>query len=152
MEENEIILNHSEILELIPHRPPFLLIDRVDHIKIGESARGIKAITSTEPHLAGHFPGHPIMPGVLTIEAMAQTAGVLIAYSNRDDTDGQHVYFTTMDKVKFRAPARPGDVMHLDVVLTSSKSQLYKFDGKATIDGKLVASATFSAMVVEPGR
>lgn len=152
MAENEVILNHSEILELIPHRPPFLLVDRVDQVVSGVSARGIKAITSTEPHLAGHFPGHPIMPGVLTIEAMAQTAGVLIAYSNRDDTNGQHVYFTTMDKVKFRAPARPGDTLHLDVQLVSSKAQLFKFEGKATIDGKLVASATFSAMVVEPGR
>lgn len=152
MEENQVVLNHPEILELIPHRPPFLMIDRVEDVVEGESARGIKAITSTEPHLAGHFPGHPIMPGVLTIEAMAQTAGVLIAYSNRDGTSGQHVYFTTMDKVKFRSPARPGDTMHLDVVLTSSKAQLYKFEGKATIDGKLVASAIFSAMVVEPGR
>jgi 3-hydroxyacyl-[acyl-carrier-protein] dehydratase len=149
---DDIVLHHPDILELIPHRPPFLLIDRVENIIVNDSARGVKAITSTEPHLAGHFPGHPIMPGVLTIEAMAQTAGVLIAHSNRDSTQGKHVYFTTMDKVKFRSPARPGDTMHLDVKIATSKGMLFKFDGVASIDGKTVASATFSAMIVEPGR
>ena len=149
---DETILYHPDILELIPHRDPFLLIDRVENIVPHEKATGIKAITSTEPHLAGHFPGHPIMPGVLTIEAMAQTAGALVAYSNRNDTKGKHVYFTTIDKVKFRSPARPGDVMHLDVTVTASKSALYKFEGVASINGKTVASASFSAMVVEPGK
>ena len=148
----ETVLNHPEILELIPHRPPFLMIDRVDQLVAHSSARGIKAIASTEPHLAGHFPGFPIMPGVLIIEAMAQTAGVLIAWSNRDDTDGKHVYFTTLDKVKFRSPARPGDVLHLDVKCMGGKGMLFKFEGIASIDGKTVANANFSAMIVEPGR
>ena len=149
---SEIILHHSDILGLIPHRPPFLLIDRVESIVTGLSARGIKAITSTEPHLAGHFPGHPIMPGVLTIEAMAQTAAVLIAYDNPKSAEGQHVYFTTIDKVKFRHPARPGDVLCLDVKVVASKGALFKFEGIASIDGKVAASAHFSAMAVEPGR
>ena len=92
------------------------------------------------------------MPGVLIIEAMAQTAGVLIAWSNRDDTDGKHVYFTTLDKVKFRSPARPGDVLHLDVKCIGGKGMLFKFEGIASIDGKTVANANFSAMIVEPGR
>lgn len=148
----DTVLEHPDILELIPHRPPFLLIDRVDQITAGESARGIKAITSTEPHLGGHFPGFPIMPGVLIIEAMAQTAGVLIAYSKPEETKGQHVYFTTLDKVKFRAPARPGDTLHLKVTIAGGRGMLFKFDGEATIDGKVVASANFSAMIVEPGR
>ena len=148
----DIVLDHPDILELIPHRPPFLLIDRVDQIIRNDSARGIKAVTSTEPHLAGHFPGHPIMPGVLIIEAMAQTAGTLIAYSNRDDTSGQHVYFTTLDKVKFRAPVRPGDILHLKVVIAGGRGMLFKFDGEASVDGKVVASANFSAMIVEPGK
>jgi 3-hydroxyacyl-[acyl-carrier-protein] dehydratase len=152
MADTSIVLDHPEILELIPHRHPFLLIDRVDEIVTNERARGIKAITSTEPHLAGHFPGHPIMPGVLIVEAMAQTAGVLIAYSNKDDTQGKHVYFTTLDKVKFRSPARPGDTLYLEVVNTASKGMLFKFEGKASIDGRNVASAEFSAMIVEPGR
>jgi len=152
MSDETVVLEHPQILELIPHRHPFLLIDRVDQIIPHEKARGIKAITSTEPHLAGHFPGHPIMPGVLIVEAMAQTAGVLIAYSNKDDTQGKHVYFTTLDKVKFRSPARPGDVLHLEVMATASKGMLFKFLGKASIDGRTVASAEFSAMIVEPGR
>ena len=83
------------------------------------------------------------MPGVLIIEAMAQTAGVLIAWSNRDDTDGKHVYFTTLDKVKFRSPARPGDVLHLDVKCIGGKGMLFKFEGIASIDGKTVANANF---------
>ena len=146
------VLEHPDILELIPHRAPFLLIDRVDRIVPNEEARGIKAVTSTEPHLAGHFPGHPIMPGVLVVEAMAQTAGVLIAYSNREETKGKHVYFTTLDKVKFRSPVRPGDTLHLDVKIAGGRGQLYKFDGEASVIGRIVASASFSAMIVEPGQ
>ena len=148
----DLVLEHPDILELIPHRPPFLLIDRVDRIVPNEKARGIKAVTGTEPHLAGHFPGHPIMPGVLVIEAMAQTAGVLIAHSNRKETEGKHVYFTTIDKVKFRAPTRPGDILHLDVVTAGGRGQLHKFDGEASVDGRVVASASFSAMIVDPGQ
>ena len=108
MSDENVVLHHPDILELIPHRYPFLLIDRVDNIVPNESARGIKAVTSTEPHLAGHFPGFPIMPGVLIIEAMAQTASVMTAYSNKEELEGKHVYFATIDKVKFRAPTRPG--------------------------------------------
>ena len=148
----DLVLEHPDILELIPHRPPFLLIDRVDQIVANEKARGIKAVTSTEPHLAGHFPGHPIMPGVLVVEAMAQTAGVLIAHSNREQTKGKHVYFTTLDKVKFRAPTRPGDILHLDVRIAGGRGQLFKFDGEASVDGRTVANASFSAMIVEPGQ
>ena len=151
MAEN-LVLEHPDILELIPHRPPFLLIDRVDRIVPNERARGIKAVTSTEPHLAGHFPGHPIMPGVLVVEAMAQTAGVLIAHSDREGTKGKHVYFTTLDKVKFRAPTRPGDTLHLDVRIAGGRGQLFKFDGEASVDGRTVANASFSAMIVEPGQ
>ena len=152
MSEENLVLNHIEILELIPHRPPFLLIDRVENIVPNTSACGVKAITSTEPHLAGHFPSHPIMPGVLIIESMAQTAGVLIAYSSKDETEGQHVYFTTIDHVKFKSPARPGDVMYLDVSISGNRGPLYKFDGTAIINGKVTATAQFSAMIVEPGK
>ena len=148
----DLVLDHPDILELIPHRAPFLLIDRVDRIVPNEQARGIKAVTSTEPHLAGHFPGHPIMPGVLTVEAMAQTAGVLIAHSNRKETDGKHVYFTAIDGVRFRAPVRPGDTLHLEVKIAGVRGRLYTFEGEAGVDGRVVATARFSAMVVEPGR
>ena len=152
MSVDNVVLHHPDILELIPHRPPFLLIDRVDNIVKNESARGIKAVTSTEPHLGGHFPGHPIMPGVLIVESMAQTAGVLIAYCNRDDMKGQHVYFTAIDSVKFKSPVRPGDTMYLDVKISGNRGPLYKFEGTATVDGKVATIAQFSAMVVEPGR
>ena len=152
MADEGLVLEHPDILELIPHRPPFLLIDRVDRIVPGERARGIKAVTGTEPHLAGHFPGYPIMPGVLVVEAMAQTAGVLIAHGSREQTKGKHVYFTTIDKVKFRAPVRPGDTLHLDVTMSGGRGQLYKFEGEASVDGRAVAGANFSAMIVEPGR
>jgi 3-hydroxyacyl-[acyl-carrier-protein] dehydratase len=152
MSDKNLVLHHPDILELLPHRHPFLLVDRVDQIVKNESARGLKAITSTEPHLAGHFPGFPIMPGVLIIEAMAQTAGVLMAYSNRKDAEGKHVYFTTIDNAKFRSPARPGDLMYLNIKITGQRGMLYKFDGEATIDDKTVANAQFSAMAVEPGR
>ncbi|MGU9962049.1 MAG: 3-hydroxyacyl-ACP dehydratase FabZ [Candidatus Puniceispirillales bacterium WSBS_2018_MAG_OTU23] len=150
MPKDNIVLYHQEIIKLIPHRWPFLFIDRVENIVINQKARGIKAITSSEPHLIGHFPGHPIMPGVLIIEAMAQTAGTLIAYSNKEMTEGRYVYFTTIDKVKFRMPARPGNVLHLDVNMIANKSTLYKFEGTASIDDKVVANAIFSAMIVDP--
>lgn len=152
MSTTPTIVHHTEILELIPHRYPFLLIDRVEDIMPRQSAVGIKAVTSTEPHLAGHFPGYPIMPGVLIIEAMAQTAGVLVALSVRDETEGRHVYFTTMDKVKFRRPVRPGDLLSLKVEATGNKGPLWKFNGIASVGDNRVASAEFSAMIVEPGR
>ena len=151
-DREDIVLHHADILELIPHRYPFLLIDRVEQIVADVSARGVKAITNTEPHLQGHFPGHPIMPGVLTIEAMAQTAAVMMAYSNPEASKGKHVYFTGIDKVKFRAPARPGHILYLDVVITAHKGALFKFDGTASIEDKKVATASFAAMIVEPGQ
>jgi 3-hydroxyacyl-[acyl-carrier-protein] dehydratase len=149
---DKVVLNHPEIVQLIPHRPPFLMIDSVNSLVAHESARGVKAIASTDPHLAGHFPGFPIMPGVLIVEAMAQTAGVLCAWSNREETEDKHVYLTTIDKVKFRSPARPGDTLFFDVKCIGSKGMLFRFDGIASIDGKTVTTASFSAMMVDPGR
>ena len=109
MSADDIILHHHDILELIPHRYPFLLVYRVRITTPGETAIGIKAITSTEPYLDGHFPGHPIMPGVLIIEAMAQTAGVMVAHSKKSDTDDEmHVYFTTIGKCPFSCAITSG--------------------------------------------
>ena len=153
MSADEMILKHNDIIRLIPHRYPFLLIDKVKDIIPGESAIGIKAITSTEPHLFGHFPDHPIMPGVLIIEAMAQTAGVLVAYSEKDKLkQDMHVYFTTIENARFRAPSHPGDVLECHVRRVGGKSMLHKFEAEAMNDGKRVATASFSAMIVEPGR
>ncbi len=153
MSADEMILHHHDILKLIPHRHPFLLIDRVKIIDPGVAAIGIKAITSTEPHLSGHFPGHPIMPGVLIIEAMAQTAGVMVAHEEKSDLeDEMHVYFTTIENARFRAPSRPGDLLECHVRRTGGRSTLHKFEAEAINDGKKVASASFSAMLVEPGK
>jgi 3-hydroxyacyl-[acyl-carrier-protein] dehydratase len=153
MSADDIILHHNDIIDLIPHRYPFLLVDKVRITTPGETAIGIKAITSTEPYLAGHFPGHPIIPGVLIIEAMAQTAGVMVAHSQKSDTDDEmHVYFTTIENARFRAPSRPGDLLECHVKRTGGRSTLHKFEAEAFNDGKKVASASFSAMLVEPGQ
>lgn len=153
MSADEIILNHNDILKLIPHRYPFLLIDKVKNLNPGESAVGIKAITSTEPHLLGHFPEYPIMPGVLIIEAMAQTAAVIVAYSEKSKHENDmHVYFTTIENARFRAPSHPGDVLEFHVKRAGGRSMLHKFDAEAFNDGKKVATASFSAMIVEPGK
>jgi 3-hydroxyacyl-[acyl-carrier-protein] dehydratase len=152
MSENGIILSYTDIVKLIPHRPPFLMVDRIQDIVPRERARGIKVISSNEPHLAGHFPGLPITPGVLLVEGMAQTALALIGYSKNEDFEGRYVYLTTIDKAKFRGPARPGDTVHFDVKFVNSKDLFYKFEGVASIDGKVIASALFSAMGVEAER
>ena len=152
MSDEKVVLEYSDIIGLIPHRPPFLLVDRVDSIVKHESGRGIKAITSTEPHLVGHFPGFPIMPGVLIIEAITQTACIVAAYSSPEDTKDKHVYFTSLDNAKFRSPARPGDTLYMDVRMLTKRGTFFKFEGTAKIEDRAVASAQFSAMIVEPGQ
>ena len=152
MDQQEIILKHSDILELIPHLYPFLLVGKVKNIIPSEEAVGIKAITSTEPYLDGHFPGFPIMPGVLIIEAMAQTAAVMISHSAGDELKGMLVYFTTIENARFRAPSHPGDVLEMHVKRIGGKSTLHKFEGTTMNNGVKVASASFSAMIVPPNK
>lgn len=137
------------IMELLPHRPPFLMIDRVIDIVEGTSATGIKNITINEPQFNGHFPGMPVMPGVLLIEAMAQTAGALVVHTLNTTADGKVVYFMTIDKARFRAPIVPGDCVHLPVVLVRQRGPVWKFSGQARVDGKLCAEAEFSAMIMD---
>ena len=152
MSANEII-GYAEIEKLLPHRAPFLLIDKIKDIELGQSATGIKAVSGNEPYFVGHFPGNPVMPGVLIVEAMAQTAGVMVAHSQKSDTDDEmHVYFTTIENARFRAPSRPGDLLECHVKRTGGRSTLHKFEAEAFNDGKNVASASFSAMLVEPGK
>ena len=114
---NEIYLDYNQILKLIPHRLPFLLIDRVENLVPDVSAVGIKSVTVTEPHFAGHFPNYPVMPGVLIIEAMAQTAGCLVSYTegygSKKSSEGKLVYFASIDSAKFRKPVRPGEILSL---------------------------------------
>lgn len=138
----------SEIMEMIPHRYPFLLIDRVRDIVAGESAVGVKNVTINEPFFEGHFPGHPIMPGVLIVEAMAQTSAVLVIDS-MGKKENRLVYFMTVDQARFRKPVLPGDQLELAVTKQRSRGNVWKFKGEAHVDGKLMAEAVFSAMIVD---
>ncbi len=137
------------IMEMIPHRYPFLMIDRVIDVVRDVSAVGIKNVTVNEPHFQGHFPSRPIMPGVLIVEAMAQTAGVLVVHTLGPESEGKLVYFMTIDDARFRKPVTPGDTLHIHVVKQRSRGNVWKFKGGARVEGALVAEATFSAMIVD---
>ena len=136
----------QKVLEFLPHRYPFLLVDSVKDIVPDKTAVGTKNVTFNEPHFQGHFPGLPIMPGVLIIEAMAQTCGVLIGVS-RGSRESLLIYFTTIDKVKFRQTVVPGDVLEMHVEIRRLGTRVGKFAGKAYVKDKLVAEAEFTAML-----
>ncbi len=138
----------GEILKLLPHRYPFLLVDRLKNVVPGESGIGIKNVTMNEEFFQGHFPENPVMPGVLQIEAMAQTAGIIVLTAfPEEERGGNSVYFMTVDEVKFRKPILPGDVIEFYVKKEQAVRNVFKFRGEAKVDGKLVSQATFSAMV-----
>lgn len=138
------------VMTLIPHRFPMLLVDRVEDIILDRSARGIKAVTINEAFFAGHFPARPIMPGVLIVEALAQTAGVLAVKSLGLENSNKLVYFMAIDEAKFRMPVEPGVLMELHVEFVQKRASVCKFAGKATIDGKVAAQANFTAMIADP--
>jgi 3-hydroxyacyl-[acyl-carrier-protein] dehydratase len=142
-------LDVNQIMEMIPHRYPFLLIDRVTEIVPETSAIGIKNVTINEPFFQGHFPSQPIMPGVLIVEAMAQTAGVLVIASMNKSNDGCLVYFMTIDNARFRKPVVPGDTLRIHVDKVQNRGTVWKFKGEAKVDGKTVAEATYAAMIVD---
>ena len=142
-------LDVNQIMEMIPHRYPFLMIDRVTEIVPQTSAVGIKNVTINEPYFQGHFPSQPIMPGVMIVEAMAQTAGVLVVASFEKKSDGRLVYFMTIDNARFRKPVVPGDTLHIHVNRIQNRGTVWKFKGEAKVDGNLVAEATYSAMIVD---
>jgi 3-hydroxyacyl-[acyl-carrier-protein] dehydratase len=137
------------IMEMIPHRYPLLMIDKVYAIKPHESAIGIKNVTINEPYFGGHFPTMPVMPGVLMIEAMAQTAAVLVVYSLGKEFEGKLVYFMSVEGAKFRKPVMPGAQLELQVQKLRSRGNVWKFTGTARVDGAIVAEATYSAMIVD---
>ncbi len=140
-------LDIIRILDYLPHRYPFLLIDRVVDIRGDEFGVGIKNVTINEPQFQGHFPGRPVMPGVLMIEAMAQTAGVIAMHAQKGVERPKSVYFVTIDKAKFRKTVGPGDRLELHVTKTAYKRKIYWYEGRALVDGALVCEAQISAMV-----
>ena len=139
------IMEIEEIQKLLPHRYPFLLVDRVIDIKEGESIRAIKNVTINEPFFQGHFPHQPIMPGVLQVEAMAQVAGIYALKIN--NIENSSVYFLSIDNAKFRHPVVPGDQLIIHITILSCKSNRIRFEGKITVNDKVVSEATMFAMV-----
>ncbi|HOT82544.1 MAG: 3-hydroxyacyl-ACP dehydratase FabZ [Rhodospirillales bacterium] len=135
------------IQRLLPHRYPMLMIDRVIDMESGLRATGIKNVTINEPFFQGHFPGHPVMPGVLIIEAMAQTAAVVVVTALERERDGSVVYFMSIDQARFRKPVLPGDTMYLHVEKQRSRGNVWKFTGLAKVNDVLVAEATYAAMI-----
>jgi 3-hydroxyacyl-[acyl-carrier-protein] dehydratase len=139
----------DEILKILPHRYPFLLVDRILELEPGKRVLGIKNVTYNEEFFQGHFPGNPVMPGVLVVEALAQTGAVLMSKSLNVDVEGKAIMFMSIDEARFRQPVRPGDVLHMHVEVLKTRGDIFKFKGRALVGGKLVAQAEFAAMVVE---
>lgn len=141
----------QEILRRIPHRAPFLLVDRAEDYRPHRSIVGIKCVTMNEPFFAGHFPGRPVMPGVLIIEAIAQTGGVLMSKSLDVDTRGKGIMFISVDNCRFRHPVLPGDVLRMPVEVTRARGGVFKFRGQALVGDKVAAECEFAAMLIETG-
>ncbi len=139
----------TRILELIPHRYPLLLVDRMESIELGERAVGIKNVTFNEPHFQGHFPGAPVMPGVLIVEALAQTAAALVIATLGPEAEGKLVYFMTIENARFRRQVTPGDQLKLHVQKTRARTRVWKFDGVAYVGDAVAAEASFSAMIAD---
>ncbi len=148
-EDNKDQIDINGIMDMIPHRYPILLIDRILELESGESATSLKNVTINEPHFNGHFPGFPVMPGVLIIEAMAQTSALVVVDFLGKEAEGKVVYFMTIDSARFRKPVTPGDSMHVHVEKIQSRGPVWKFKGVATVDGKVCAEAKFSAMITD---
>ena len=142
-------IDFAEVLRRIPHRYPFLLVDRAEDYRPHTSIVGVKNVTHNEPFFQGHFPNNPVMPGVLIVEAMGQTGAVLMSKSLDADVTGKTIFFMSVDGVRFRRPVRPGDQMRMHVDVVRHRGDLFKFRGEAKVDGRLVAEAEFAAMVVE---
>ncbi len=143
------VLDIKRIMHAIPHRYPFLMIDRVMDVVRGQSAVGIKNVTANENFFQGHFPGHPVMPGVLIIEAMAQTAAVLVVETLGPNAAGKVVYFMTIEDAKFRRPVVPGDTLRLEIQKVRHRGPVWKFSAVARVEGVSVAEATYAAMIMD---
>jgi 3-hydroxyacyl-[acyl-carrier-protein] dehydratase len=147
--ESQVTLDIDQILRMIPHRYPILMIDRLEEIVIDRSAVGIKNVSANEPFFQGHFPGKPIMPGVLIIEAMAQTAATLVVYTIGDNVEGRLVYFMSVENARFRKMVVPGDQLRVHVERIHKRGNVWKFKGEAKVNGVVCAEATYTAMIVD---
>lgn len=142
-------LDVDQIKKLLPHRAPFLFLERLAEIVPGESAVGYKAVSYNEPYFIGHFPDFPVMPGVLIVEAMAQTAGALVMHTLGLAASDRRVYFLTIDKARFRRPVRPGDLLRMPVKALQKRGPVWRFGGEAYVGDKICAEAEYSAMIAE---
>ena len=147
-DEQTTQIDIQRIMEMIPHRYPFLMIDKVIDVVANEQATGIKNVSINEPHFQGHFPTRPVMPGVLIIEAMAQTAAVLVVHTLGPEAEGKLVYFMSVDNARFRRPVVPGDCLQVRVAKQRHRGNVWKFEGRAEVRGQLMAEAVFAAMLM----
>ena len=139
----------NDIMRRIPHRYPFLMIDRITDMVLDQKATGIKCVSMGEPYFQGHFPTLPVMPGVLIVEAMAQTAAVLVVSTLGRDAEGKLVYFMSIDKARFRKPVGPGDMLHVQVIKNRQRGNVWRFSGTARVNDRVVADAVFSATIMD---
>ena len=147
--ENSIV-STKKLMDMLPHRYPMLLVDFMEKVVVNKSAIGVKNVSIGEPFFEGHFPGNPIMPGVLIVEAMAQTAGALVVESLNLHGSGSLVYFMSIEKAKFRKLVLPGDILKLHVEVIKARTKVWKFEGQARVKDELVAESEFTAMMVKP--
>ena len=145
-------LDIRDIMRMIPHRYPFLMVDRVVDLVPDEKATGIKNVSINESYFQGHFPGEPVMPGVLLIESMAQTAAVLVVQTLGKEAEGKLVYFMTVDSARFRKPVIPGDSLRVNVTKKQRRGAVWKFSAKAEVVGVVAAEATYAAMILDDER
>ncbi len=147
--QTALTIDIERIMAMIPHRYPFLLVDRVIDVVPGESAVGIKNVSANEPHFQGHFPSRPVMPGVLIVEAMAQTAAVIVVAALGATAEGKLVYFMSIDSARFRKPVVPGDQLRLYCRKERQRANVWKFSAEARVDETVVAEAVYTAMIVD---
>ncbi|HEY8192207.1 MAG TPA: 3-hydroxyacyl-ACP dehydratase FabZ [Alphaproteobacteria bacterium] len=149
MSDDTVHIDILRVMEMIPHRYPFLLVDKIIRFVPGELAVGVKNVTMNEPQFQGHFPQAPVMPGVLIIESMAQTAACMVVNTLGKESEGKLVYFMTIDEARFRKPVVPGDTMHIHVKKVQNRRNVWKFQGEAYVGETLCAEAIYSAMIMD---
>jgi 3-hydroxyacyl-[acyl-carrier-protein] dehydratase len=148
-EKSPVLMDIKRVMQMLPHRYPFLMVDKIIDFVADQSAIGVKNVTINEPFFKGHFPSFPVMPGVLIVEAMAQTAAIMVVETLGKASEGKLVYFMTIDNARFRKPVVPGDTLHIHIQKIQNRRNVWKFQGEAKVDGVLCAEAVFSAMILD---